>query len=181
MVQEPSKSHRAPGLRRARHRRVRHGYLLLLLLCHLHSSPVPIGGSAASLMDPSRETRPPPPTTSSMSAPKRRFYTRNLFLGYFSGLKANRRSSRRVSEQRVCVGAHVGTLATRGDLIGSASHRGVFRGTHRRTFFFFFSPKNVTIICGPPIRPQIITTLNMRRVFLNTIANLEFGKNVFDG
>lgn len=61
MVQEPSKSHRSPGLRRARHRRVRHGYLLLLLLCHLHSSPVPIGGSAASLMDPSRETRPPPP------------------------------------------------------------------------------------------------------------------------
>lgn len=60
MVQEPSKSHRSPGLRRARHRRVRHGYLLLLLLCHLHSSPVPIGGSAASLMDPSRETRPPP-------------------------------------------------------------------------------------------------------------------------
>lgn len=88
-----------------------------------------------------RNTSPPPPTTSSMSAPKRRFNTRNLFLGYFSGLKANRRSSRRVSEQRVCVGAHVGTLATRGDLIGSASHRGVFRGTHRRTFFFFFLPK----------------------------------------
>lgn len=59
------------------------------------------------------------------------------FLGYFSGLEANRRSSRRVSGERVCVGAHVGTLATRGDLIGSASHRGVFRGTHRRTFFFF--------------------------------------------
>ena len=116
---------------------------------------------SGELDGPEQRNTPPPPTTSSMLAPKRRFYTRNLFLGYLSGSKKDRRASRRLSEQRVCVGAHVGTLATRGDLIGSASHRGVFRGTHRRTFFSFFSSQKRHHNMWPT-HPSAMTTLNIR-------------------